>query len=217
MPCLSDADHVTAHFWLTSDSSLAFAGQEAKLQQLSIDLKSELTSGSLTELKQMVSDFMQQLKDSMSRQAQMPLQVLHPTLGSPSASLPNHSSSPNPVGLPAHPIPQFAPSEFPVSTHAAEGAVSQMPPKPDLSNTHVPTDSIIRPSGQTSGGQEQNAVSNITPHSDSMQKAASVLLSEDEIELDLPESQATSVIEEEFGLAGSGAAESVAESVSDFQ
>ena len=185
--------------------------QESKLRQLSVDLKSELTSGSLTEFKQMVSDFMQELKDSMSRQTQMPVQMVHPTPGSSNTSPPRHSSSPTPLGLPAQPIPQLALSDLTQSPHTAEGPASHMLPVLGSSKTYAPSNSVI---GED--GFKQDALSNITPQTDSMHIGESTL-SEDDIELNLPESQATSVIEEEFGLAGSRAAESVAESVSDFQ
>ena len=161
--------------------------QEARLQQLSMDLRSELSSGSLSQLKGMISDLMQQLKDSVSRQGQIQL-VADVSLGSHPEPLPQmgnlaaRSSSSSTQAVLAGPQAQ----RYHVSKERRRGAV-----------------------------QEESALLQGAAQSQ-QQMAAQSVATEDEIELDLPESRASSVIEEEAGLA-SRAAESVAESVSDFQ
>ena len=161
--------------------------QEARLQQLNTDLRSELSSGSLAQLKEMISDFMQQLTDSMSRQG-----LTHPSAAYPLRSYPeqlgdltvDHASSS------AHSAPHHQ-LEFHAGKH------------------HV---SIDKPREQA----QAEARAPVDTASLQQQSLAQSMISEDEIELDLPESRASSVIEEEAGLA-SRAAESVAESVSEFQ
>jgi len=152
-----------------------------------MDLRSELSSGSLSQLKGMISDFMQQLKDSVSRQGQIQL-VADVSLGSHPEPLPQmgnlaaRSSSSSTQAVLAGPQAQ----RYHVSKERRRGAV-----------------------------QEESALLQGAAQSQ-QQMAAQSVATEDEIELDLPESRASSVIEEEAGLA-SRAAESVAESVSDFQ
>ena len=51
--------------------------QEERLKQLGEELKSELCSGSLAHLRQMTSAFLQELKDSLGRQAQADLPNSH--------------------------------------------------------------------------------------------------------------------------------------------
>jgi hypothetical protein len=151
-----------------------------------MDLRSELSSGSLSQLKGMISDFMQQLKDSVSRQGQIQsadevsfgsLEPL-PQMGNLAARA---SSSPTHAVLTGSQAQQYH-----VSKDRRRGAVQE-------------ESALLQGAAQS---QQQTAAQSVT--------------TEDEIELDLPESRASSVIEEEAGLA-SRAAESVAESVSDFQ
>lgn len=151
-----------------------------------MDLRSELSSGSLSQLKGMISDFMQQLKDSVSRQGQIQsadeatfgsLEPL-PQMGNLAARA---SSSPTHAVLTGSQAQQYH-----VSKDRRRGAVQE-------------ESALLQGAAQS---QQQTAAQSVT--------------TEDEIELDLPESRASSVIEEEEGLA-SKAAESVAESVSDFQ
>ena len=151
-----------------------------------MDLRSELSSGSLSQLKGMISDFMQQLKDSVSRQGQIQsadeatfnsLEPL-PQMGNLAAQA---SSSPTHAVLTGSQAQQYH-----VSKDRRRGAVQE-------------ESALLQGAAQS---QQQTAAQSVT--------------TEDEIELDLPESPASSVIEEEAGPA-SRAAESVAESVSDFQ
>ena len=160
--------------------------QEARLQQLSMDLRSELSSGSLSQLKGMISDFMQQLKDSVSRQGQIQPDTAV-SLGSP------------------EPLPQMGN----LAAGASSSSTQAVLPGPQARQHHV--------SQKTRRGavQEESALLQGAAQSQ-QQTAAQSVTTEDEIELDLPESPASSVIEEEAGPA-SRAAESVAESVSDFQ
>ena len=201
------------------------AEQEAKLHQLSIDLKSELTSGSLAQLKHMVSEFMQQLRDSTSRQSHtdalgsgsplgLPAQpTAHHTLSanhglglSPESALQLAASGQPQLGLLAGPI---APHTAPTGLHSAKS--STFAPHPSSSRELQPDSSITNATAQ-----QLDSSNSIQPQSEHAYAAESVL-TEDDIELDLPQTEADSTIEEEAGLAGSAAAESVAESVSDIQ
>ncbi len=152
-----------------------------------MDLRSELSSGSLSQLKGMISDFMQQLKDSVSRQGQV-RSAAHVPLGSHSQVLPQmgnlaaQASSSSTQAVLAGPQAQ----QYHVSKERRRGAVQE-----ELALLQ----GAVQP-------QQQTAAQSVT--------------TEGEIELDLPESRASSVVEEEAGPA-SRAAESVAESVSDFQ
>lgn len=161
--------------------------QEARLQQLNTDLRSELSSGSLAQLKEMISDFMQQLTDSMSRQG-----LTHPSAGYPLGSYPEQLGDLT--------VPHASSSVHSAPHHQRESHAGQH---------HVITDNTRR---------QAQAGASVSVHTARLQQQslAQSMISEDEIELDLPESRASSVIEEEAGLA-SRDAESVAESVSEFQ
>ncbi len=152
-----------------------------------MDLRSELSSGSLSQVKGMISDFMQQLKDSVSRQGQ--------TQSAADVSLGSHPE----------PLPQMGNLVARASSSSTQAVLSA----PQVQAYHV---SKERRRGAV---QEESALLQGAAHSQ-QQTAAQNVTTEDEIELDLPESRASSVIEEEAGLA-SRAAESVAESVSDFR
>ena len=129
---------------------------------------------------------MQQLTDSMSRQS-----LTHPT-ASPLGSYPEQLG--NMTVHHASPSAHLAPHRQ-LESHAGEHHVSIDKPREQAqAEARAPVD--------TASLQQQSL--------------AQSMISEDEIELDLPESRASSVIEEEAGLA-SRAAESVAESVSEFQ
>ncbi len=161
--------------------------QEARLQQLSMNLRSELSSGSLSQLKGMISDFMQQLKDSLLRQG--------------------HIQSAADVSLGSHPEP--LPQMGNLAARASSLSTRAVLAGPHAQHYHVNKE---RKRGAV---QEESALLQGAAQSQ-QQTAGQSVTTEDEIELDLPESRASSVIEEEAGLA-SRAAESVAESVSDFQ
>ena len=193
--------------------------QEARLQQLSMDLKSDLNASSLTQLKELVSDFMQQLKDSMARQTQTQtrsqtlidtpaqLQVQAQTQAQKQAQTqpslavtlqPEPLSLLDTTGLPSSSSPQ-AEDTYNRRLHSQSG---QGDPPDQLSRR--------RPASSPLQGSDNEMPSY-------QQSRAQSVIAESEIELDLPESQASSVIEEEVGMAAADAAESVAESVSDFQ
>ena len=164
--------------------------QESRLQQLSADLKSELSAGSLTQLKAMVADFMQQLRDSMLRQSQ----------SHPNAALPL----------------EFATESLPQVGHLGYHQSSiQAAPQEQLQADAKETHEHLSRSRALSDQIE--ACLSVDMAQSQQQSVAQSVLTEDEIELALPESRASSGIEEEEGLAASRAAESVAESVSDFQ
>lgn len=156
--------------------------QDARLKQLSTDLRSDLNSSCLTQLKELVSDLVQQLNDSMARQAQTYRQT-QPTL----ALTLGHEASPS---LETADLPK-EPAGRPKQHHAHEAA---------------PLDPIH--GHPRHFGHEEAFFSR---HS----RAQSVL-TECEADPGLAESRVSSVIAEEE-VAASHMAESVAESVSDFQ
>ncbi len=163
--------------------------QEARLQQLSVDLRSEVSSGSLTELKDMISNFMQELKDSMLRQSQ--------TQPSVAFSL----------GSQTEPLSQLGA----VANDESPAEVAPVRQRRDHSNNEH--DSVSR--RRSRPAPEEARLSSNLVHSQNRSLDQSVI-TEDDIELDLPESHASS-IPEEGGLAASPNAVSVAESVSDLQ
>ena len=176
-----------------------FAVQEARLQQLSMDLRSDLNSCSLTQLKDMVSDFMQQLKDSMARQALMQRQTQGQT---------GHSMAP---GLQPEPLPNLDAETTHSSSHPQRFSTKQ------LQLHSMQGVSPLHPSTEGSPRSRQEQAENMQLHTHS--RTGSVM-TESEIELDLAESQASSEIEEEAAASGAHHAatvESVAESVSDYQ
>lgn len=152
-----------------------------------MDLRSELSSGSLSQLKGMVSDFMQQLKDSVSRQGQI--------------------QSDADVSLGSH--PESLPQMGNLAAWASSSSTQAVLVGPQAQQYYVNKERRRR------AVQEESALLQGASQSE-QQTAAQSITTEDEIGLDLPESRASSVIKEEAGLA-SRAAESVAESVSDFQ
>ena len=163
--------------------------QDARLKQLSSDLRSDLNSSSLTQLKEMVSELVQQLRDSMTQQAHTHRQT------QPSLAL---TLGPQPLPLleTAHPLPS-SPEELPTGIVLQSGQ-GVAPPDPKSE----------KPGGSRQCEDEEAL-------SFSMSRGQSVL-TESEIELDLAESRASSVMVEEE-VSATHMAESVAESVSDFQ
>lgn len=161
--------------------------QDARLKQLSTDLRSDLNSSCLTQLKELVSDLVQQLKDSMARQAQ-PHRQTHPTLALTLGC--DASPSVGPTDLLSLSLPEEL-SRRPKQHHAHEAA--------PLDPTH----------GDPRHFGHEEVLS-------SRQSCAQSVLTDSETELGLAESQASSVIAEEE-VAATHMAESVAESVSDFQ
>ena len=152
-----------------------------------MDLRSELSSGSLSQLTGMISDFMQQLKDSVSRQGQI------------------HAAADVSLGFHPESLPQMGN----LAAWASSSSTQAVLAAPQAQQYHISKE-------RRRGAVQEESVLLQGAAQSQQQTAAQSVTTEDEIELDLPESRACSVIEEEAGLA-SGAAESVAESVSDFQ
>ena len=169
------------------------AVQEARLHQLTLDLRSDLNSSSLSELKEMVSDFMQQMKDSMARQAQ--------TQG---------HTDPRPIlGLQQETLtlsdilvlqPASSPQDQSIRHLHPHGRHRLGPVDPKEGRRTGLISSKQQEAEEVQSGQYSRA------HS---------VLTESEIELDLSTSQAGSEIKEEQQAAAGHSAESVAESVSD--
>ena len=160
--------------------------QHARLKQLSTDLRSDLNSGSLTQLKEMVSDLVQQLRDSMAKQAHLPRQ-------------PSHAPT-----RPHEPLLLLEPADLPSSSSPQQP--SARPLRQEGQGVSPPD-----PMGEASRWQYKDE-----EISASRRSHAQSVVSENEIELDLAESRASSVIIEEE-VAAMHMAESVAGYVSDFQ
>lgn len=160
--------------------------QDARLKQLSTDLRSDLNSGSLTQLKEMVSDLVQQLQDSMVKQAYTHRQT-QPSLA---------------ATQPREPLLLLEPADLPSSLLIEEPSARPLWQDGEGITPPDPTGSALAPCGQY---KDQESAS-----------SRRSVLTESEIELDLAESQASSVMIEEE-VAATHMAESVAESVSDFQ
>ena len=158
--------------------------QDARLKQLSADLRSNLDLGSLKELKEMVSHLVQQLRDSVVKQAHTQRQTQ-----------PSFAST-----QPREPQLLLEPADLPVLSAGSLCQEGRGITPPD------PPGTAPAPHGQYKDAEV----------SSSRRSRAQSVLSESEIELDLAESQASSVMIEEE-VAAMHMAESVAESVSDFQ
>ena len=161
--------------------------QDARLKQLSTDLRSDLNTNSLTHLMEMVSDLVQQLRDSMAKQA-------HPQR----QTQPSYASA-----RPPGPLLLLEPPDLPSSSLPEEASARP------LCQGVTPPD----PTGRAPAPCRQYEDEEV---STSRRSHAQRVLSESEIELDLEQSHASSnIIEEE--VATIHMAESVAESVSDLQ
>lgn len=166
------------------------AMQDARLKQLSSDLRSDLNSSCLTQLKELVSDLVQQLRDSMARQA------------------PTHRQTQPSLALmlepPASPLLNTA--DLLASSSSQEP--SRRPTRQDVHKA-TPHDPSPTMPGVSMHREDEEA------RSPRPSRAQSVL-TEIEAEFGLAGSRVSSVIAEEEAAA-THMAESVAESVSDFQ